>query len=158
MSGAALGGGLRFAGYAALFDRPDAMRDIIRRGAFTRSLAERADPMPLCWQHDADKQIGWIDQIAEDERGLRVVGVLSNGEGGAARALRRGAVTGLSFGYFARRFHRGELGRELTDVDVFEVSLVSRPMQHTARVHLIAQLRGFSIFPANLKGITSWIL
>jgi hypothetical protein len=52
-------------------------------------------------------------------------------------AVKRGAVTGLSFGYRARGFTRSAEGRELTDIDLFEISLVLHPMQHGARVHLI---------------------
>ena len=129
---------MRFAGYAALFDKRDAGRDTIRPGAFTRTLAERKDPLPLYWQHRPDQRIGWIDEVAEDERGLKVIASIDNPQGGAAAALKRGAVTGLSFGYRARGFNRSVLGRDLTDVDLFEVSLVSHPMQHGARVHLIA--------------------
>lgn len=128
---------LRFAGYAALFDKRDAGRDVIRRGAFARTLAERRDPLPLFWQHKADQRIGWIEKVAEDERGLRVVASIDNPAGGAAAALKRGAVTGLSFGYRARDFTRGAEGRDLTDVDLFEVSLVTHPMQNGARVHLV---------------------
>jgi len=47
-------------------------------------------------------------------------------------------VTGLSFGYRARAFACDAQGRELRDVDLFEVSLVTHPMQHEARVHMIA--------------------
>lgn len=129
---------MRFAGYAALFDKRDAGRDTIRPGAFTRTLAERKDPLPLYWQHRPDQRIGWIDEVAEDDRGLKVIASIDNPQGGAAAALKRGAVTGLSFGYRARGFSRSVEGRDLTDVDLFEVSLVSHPMQHGARVHLIA--------------------
>jgi HK97 family phage prohead protease len=121
-----------------LFDRRDAGRDTIRAGAFARSLADRADPLPLLWQHRADLRIGWIEQVQEDERGLRVMAVIDNPDGGAASALRRGEVNGLSFGYRARGFRHGAEGRELLDVDLFEVSLVTHPMQHGARVHLVA--------------------
>ena len=129
--------GLRFAGYAALFDRRDAGRDVIRKGAFARSLAERGDPIPLFWQHRPDQRIGWVERASEDSRGLRIIACIDNPEGGAAAALRRGAVTGLSFGYRARAFTRDAAGRELSDVDLFEVSLVTCPMQHGARVHLL---------------------
>lgn len=128
---------MRFAGYAALFDRPDAERDTIRAGAFARTLAARADPVPLCWQHRADQRIGWVETIAEDPRGLRVVATIDNPGGGAGLALRRGAVSGLSFGYVARGFRRDGNSRELLDLDLLEVSLVTHPMQHRARVHLI---------------------
>ena len=129
--------GLRFAGYAALFDKRDAGRDMIRPGAFTRTLAEQRAPLPLYWQHRPDQRIGWIEQAAEDGRGLRVVARIDNPVGGAAAALKAGKVTGLSFGYRARGFSRDRNGRELKDVDLFEVSLVSHPMQHDARVHLV---------------------
>ena len=135
--GAATGSSLKFAGYAALFGKRDAGRDTIRPGAFARTLAERKGPLPLYWQHRPDQRIGWIDEVAEDERGLKVIASIDNPQGGAAAALKRGAVTGLSFGFRARGFSRSVDGRDLTDVDLFEVSLVSHPMQHGARVHLI---------------------
>ena len=128
---------LRFAGYAALFGKRDAGRDMIVPGAFTRTLAERKDPLPLYWQHRPDQRIGWIEQVGEDARGLRVIASIDNPQGGAAAALKRGAVSGLSFGYRARGFTRDAAGRELQDVDLFEVSLVTHPMQHGARVHLL---------------------
>ncbi len=128
----------RFAGYAALFDRPDAGHDTIRPGAFAQSLATRRDPLPLFWQHRPDQRVGWVERIAEDRRGLRVVAALDNSGGGAAAALKRGAVTGLSIGYRARGFTRHADGRILTAIDLFEVSLVTHPMQHGARIHLLA--------------------
>jgi HK97 family phage prohead protease len=130
-------GTLRIAGYAALFGKRDAGRDTIAAGAFQRTLAERCQPVPLFWQHRPDLRVGWIETIAEDARGLRVVASIDNPDGGAAAAVKRGAVTGLSFGYRARRFTRSAEGRDLTDVDLFEVSLVTHPMQHAARVHLV---------------------
>lgn len=129
---------LRFAGYAALFGRRDAGRDTIHPGAFARTLADRCDPLPLFWQHRADLRIGWIDRIAEDARGLRVVATIDNPDGAAGLALRRGAVTGLSFGFRTRASTMTSQGRELLDLDLLEVSLVTHPMQHGARVHLVA--------------------
>jgi len=128
---------LRFAGYAALFDKRDAGKDTIRPGAFAQSLAGQREPLPLFWQHRPDQRIGWVEQVGEDSRGLRVVATLDKPDGAAALALKRGAVTGLSFGYRARDFARDGRGRELRAVDLFEVSLVTHPMQHGARVHLI---------------------
>ena len=128
---------MRLAGYAALFNRRDAGRDTIRPGAFAATLAARTTPLPLLWQHRPDQRIGWIEVAAEDARGLRVIARIDNPEGGAAAALKAGTVTGLSFGYRARRFTRDPAGRELAEVDLFEISLVTHPMQHSARVHLL---------------------
>lgn len=133
---------LRFAGYAALFGKRDAGRDTIRKGAFARTLAGRQAPLPLFWQHRPDQRIGWIESIAEDDKGLRVIASLDNPDGAAGMMLKQGTVTGLSFGYAARRFRPdgdgANRGRELLDLDLFEVSLVTNPMQHGARVHLIS--------------------
>lgn len=128
---------LRMAGYAALFGVPDAARDIILPGAFAATLAGRTTPLPLLWQHRPGQRIGWIETAQEDARGLRVVAALDPGT--RARALLTGrAVSGLSFGYRARAFRLTPQGRELAAVELLEVSLVTHPLQHNARVHWMA--------------------
>lgn len=126
---------MKFAGYAALFERADAARDTIRQGAFARTLAERRDPLPLYWQHRPDQRIGWIESAAEDDRGLRVVASFDNPSSRAATMLRANTVNGLSFGYRTRAARNTRQGRVLEDVDLIEVSLVTHPLQHGARVH-----------------------
>lgn len=131
---------MRFAGYAALFDRVDRGGDVIRAGAFARAVAKGAAGVPLLWQHEPGKPIGRIERIAEDKRGLRVIGRLSARSAAgreAAALLADGAVRGLSFGYRVRRSTPGT-NRELTDLDLVEVSLVTFPMQPAARVHAVA--------------------
>ena len=131
-------GAIRFAGYAGLFDIRDAGGDTIRKGAFARTLAERSAPLPLLWQHRPDQQIGQIEAIAEDGRGLRVIARIDRSASKAARMLVSRAVNGLSFGYRARTARQTGDDRELIDIDLFEVSLVTHPLQHGARVHVIA--------------------
>lgn len=128
---------LRIAGYAALFDIADASRDTIRRGAFTRTLAEKRGPYPLYWQHRPDQRIGWVETAGEDEHGLRVVASIDNPAGRAAKLLRERAVNGLSFGYRARAYRHTPEGRELADIELFEVSVVTHPLQDNARVHFV---------------------
>jgi hypothetical protein len=131
---------LRFAGYAALFDRVDRGGDVIRRGAFARAVAAGPQGVPLLWQHDPTRPIGRIETLGEDARGLRVIARLTPGHAQADEAaalLRDGAVGGLSFGYRARGQRPRPRGRELTDLDLVEVSLVTLPMQPGARVHAL---------------------
>lgn len=128
---------LRIAGYAALFDIADASRDTIRRGAFARTLAEKRGPYPLYWQHRPDQRIGWVETVGEDARGLRVIAAIDNPQGRAAKMLRERAVSGLSFGYRARSYRRTPEGRELADIELFEVSVVTHPLQPDARVHFV---------------------
>ncbi len=113
----------RFAGYAALFDRVDRGGDVIRRGAFAGTTA----PVPLYWQHDPRRPVGMVEAIAEDDRGLRVIGrtVAPVAEG-----------TGLSFGYRVKAARAGGF-RELQRLELIEVSLVKSPMQPLARVHAV---------------------
>jgi HK97 family phage prohead protease len=125
---------VRFAGYAAVFDRPDKGGDIIRRGAFARAL-ERAGEVPLLWQHKPGAVIGRIEHLSEDERGLRVIA--SVGDQRASRLLESGKVDGLSFGYRVREAKSDGPERELIQLDLVEVSLVANPMQPKARVHAL---------------------
>lgn len=128
---------LRFAGYAALFDIADAGRDTIRRGAFAQTLATRSTPLPLYWQHRPDQPIGVIEQAAEDARGLRVIARIDRPDSRAALLLAKAEVSGLSFGFRTREARQTGNGRELLAIDLFEVSLVTHPLQHGARVHLV---------------------
>ncbi|MBD3730721.1 MAG: HK97 family phage prohead protease [Sphingomonadales bacterium] len=128
---------LRFAGYAAIFGVADGAKDVIRPGAFAASLAARQEPLPLFWQHRPEMRIGTVEQIAEDARGLRVIARIDNPQGRAATLLWNRAVSGLSFGYRARAFRNLGEGRSLEAIDIFEVSLVTHPLQHGARVHLV---------------------
>ena len=115
---------MRFAGYAAIFDHPDRGGDIVRKGAFAR--AAKAG-LPLLWQHDRGQRIGFVEQLQEDERGLRIIAQMD----GDAPPIADGA--GLSFGYRVRKSAQGTY-RELTDVDLIEISVVNHPMQPLARV------------------------
>jgi len=126
--------GLRFAGYAAVFDRPDKGGDIVRPGAFARAL-QRAGEVPLLWQHKTGAVIGRIEQLSEDRRGLRVIARV--GDARASRLVESGRLDGLSFGYRVREAKSGGAHRELIELDLVEVSLVARPMQPQARVHAV---------------------
>ena len=135
---------IRFAGYAAIFDRPDKGGDIVRKGAFAKALrqvqaqgqaqaqaqvqapGERVTAIPLLHQHDTGRLIGAVEHLSEDARGLRVIAQVD-----ADIAIRPG--TGLSFGYHIRGMDQRTY-RELTDLDLIEVSVVTHPMQPLARV------------------------
>ncbi len=120
---------LHFAGYAAVFDRVDRGGDVVRRGAFGSPA-----PVPLLWQHGG-APVGVIEQLGEDARGLRVIGRID--EPRLAALVKCGGVKGLSFGYRVTASQSGRV-RELTALDLVEVSLVAQPMQPLARVHAVA--------------------
>jgi HK97 family phage prohead protease len=131
-------GPVRFAGYAAIFGRPDSGGDVIRPGAFKLALA-RTGEIPLLWQHKPGSVLGRIEHLSEDSRGLRVIATLGLGADAlrAAKLLASGKLDGLSFGYRVREAVTGGAHRELIELDLVEVSLVAKPMQARARVHAV---------------------
>ncbi|MES2904050.1 MAG: HK97 family phage prohead protease [Pseudomonadota bacterium] len=129
---------MRFAGYAAVFDRPDNGGDVVRSGAFLASLAKAKD-VPLLWQHRPGEAIGTIEHLSEDKRGLRVIAALGKGETArrAEALLASRKLDGLSFGYRVRKAEARDGLRELQELELVEVSLVATPMQGLARVHAV---------------------
>lgn len=129
-----------FEGYASVFDRLDDGRDIVAPGAFAASIARRgAAGVKLLWQHDPREPIGMIDTLHEDGVGLRVAGRLLLDIARARdahRLMRAGALDGLSIGYRVKRSQvdAKTAVRRLIEIDLWEVSLVTFPMQAAARL------------------------
>ncbi|MFW8593267.1 HK97 family phage prohead protease [Cribrihabitans neustonicus] len=128
-------------GYASLFGETDQGGDEVMRGAYTASLktlAAEGRTVKMLWQHDPAQPIGVWDELREDERGLWVKGRLltATPKGAEAAALiAAGALDGLSIGYRTVKSARSQNGtRQLLQVDLWEVSLVTFPMLPAARV------------------------
>ena len=116
-------------GYAALFGAADLSGDVVRAGAFARSL--RAGSVPMLLLHRSGAVAGRWTRLVEDGRGLFVRGLI---EGGAASSSVRAGPSGLSIGFRARLWKpRPQGGRDLIDIDLVEISLVASPMQPLAR-------------------------
>lgn len=133
--------GTAVAGYASVFGRKDSGGDTVLPGAYAASL-ERLDSegrrVKMLWQHDPTQPIGVWEEVREDERGLWVRGRIlpEVGRGREALALiAAGAIDGLSIGYRTVKAERnGHGGRRLLALELWEVSLVTFPMQVEARV------------------------
>lgn len=120
-------------GYGAYFGNVDSYGDIIRAGAFAPFLAsEDAKRVKLCWQHNFDDVIGVIEEMREDERGLWFRAKISNTTLGkdAATLIEDGALNEFSIGYGVKAAEyptdQPGVSRVLTDVYLYEISLVSR--------------------------------
>ena len=132
-----------FAGYASLFGKADLGRDMVMPGAFAASLRTRgAAGVKMLYQHDPNQPIGVWEEIREDGRGLFVKGRLTAGVARAREVLslmRAGALDGLSIGY---RTVRGRTDRktgirQLIEIDLWEISVVTFPMLPEARVEAV---------------------
>ncbi|GJE11537.1 HK97 family phage prohead protease [Methylobacterium longum] len=127
-----------FTGYASVFGVPDLGRDVVVPGAFAASLAGRGPAgVRLLFQHDPAEPIGrWIT-LREDARGLFAEGQLNLAVQRAREVdalMRGGGLDGLSIGFRTLRARKGGGGeRRLHQVDLWEISLVTFPLQQAAR-------------------------
>jgi HK97 family phage prohead protease len=136
--------GMLIEGYASLFGIEDLAGDVVRAGAFARSLA-RSGTVPMLLQHRGGQVAGVWTRMREDGRGLYVRGLVTGdtAAGRLASAMARdGKMSGLSIGFIARDWSpRPELGRDLKLIELREISLVSEPMLPPARFAVLAPER-----------------
>ncbi|TCO70917.1 HK97 family phage prohead protease [Rhodovulum euryhalinum] len=137
----ALGEGAMIEGYASLFGATDQGGDVVQAGAYgacLKRMAAEGRRVKMLWQHDPEQPIGIWDEVREDGRGLYVKGRLLTevARGREAAALvSAGALDGLSIGYRTKRAERDASGRRLlSELELWEVSLVTFPMLADARV------------------------
>jgi len=131
-----------FSGYASLFGITDSQGDVVERGAFRASLESwrtKGRRPAMLWQHDPNEPIGLWTHLEEDAVGLRVEGrlLLSVRAGAEAHEhLKMGTVSGLSIGFQAIEAKRDRKSgiRRLMRVNLWEISLVTFPANHDARV------------------------
>ena len=129
-------------GYGSVFGVLDAYDDVIAKGAFSASIKahKAAGTMPaMLWQHDACEPIGVWSDMEEDAKGLRIAGklALDTARGKEAHALlKMGALNGLSIGFVSKQWSYDQETevRTLTEIDLWEVSLVTFPANEKARI------------------------
>ena len=134
-----------FEGYGSVFNNTDLGNDVIKSGAFTKSLDQRGHKgVKLLYQHKSDMPIGVFDEIKEDSHGLYVKGRLAlKTQAGqeAYELLKMGALDGLSIGFRvnpkAVSYDKRKNQRIIKEVDLMEISLVTFPMNPKATVRQI---------------------
>lgn len=129
-------------GYGSVFGVRDSYSDVIAAGAFEASIKEHraAGTLPaMLWQHDSDQPIGVWTEMREDSTGLFVKGklALDTVKGKEAYSLLKlGALNGLSIGFVSKQwsYDKSNEIRTLTEIDLWEVSLVTFPANKEARI------------------------
>lgn len=135
----------RFSGYLAVFGNRDSYGDTIRKGAFKNTLRDHAAKgrkVVILWQHRWDMPLGVFDVLKEDDTGLYVEGQLLIGDvrqAAEAHALMKaGAITGMSIGFETVAYKVDKDGnRELTEVRLWEGSIVTFPANDEARIDAV---------------------
>jgi HK97 family phage prohead protease len=131
-----------FTGYGSVFNVTDKGGDIVAPGAFSETLAEqkKAGRLPaMLWQHNMREPIGVYTSMEEDSVGLKVQGQLALKTARGAEAyelVKMGAISGLSIGYRVRddSWDRVTGVRTIKKADLVELSLVTMPMNDSARI------------------------
>ncbi len=135
-----------FEGYGSVFGVEDFGGDIVAKGAFSKSLAhtkKKGKKLPILWQHNPSEPLGVYEELKEDEHGLFVKGQLLIDDVVRAREayalMKAGAITGLSIGYSVNKYERDEETgiRTLTELDLWEISHVTFPMNDDARINAV---------------------
>ena len=135
-------------GYAAVFDNVDWGGDIIRRGAFTKTIAERvaAGKVKLMARHFRDggdvlDVIGSVTEAKEDDFGLWIHADLSRAQDAQDVRLKilEGHVEFLSIGYTAvkaldTKVQDDSWVRELLEVKLMEITVTAIPMNELAAI------------------------
>jgi uncharacterized protein len=152
-----------FEGYASLFNREDLGHDVILPGAFRDTLANRAaTQIKLLFQHDPAQPIGIWDEIREDARGLFVRGHLMTEVARAREVLalmRAGAIDGLSIGFKLLKGRRDAKSgiRRVEKVELWEISIVTFPMQPGARIGTV-KARPFDGRSPTTREFERWLM
>jgi HK97 family phage prohead protease len=157
----AMGEGNTLIGYAALWDTPSldmGFTEYVTRGAFTKTLKDGAD-VRLLFDHEgaplARTKSGTL-RLSEDERGLKVEADLDPANPMAQSimsALRRGDLNQMSFAFRTIKdsWNNDRSVRELREVQLFDVSVVTYPAYEETVAELRAMQYNHPVMPTRLR-------
>ena len=127
----------KFTGIAAAYNNVDLGQDMILPGAFTKTLADKGGAVPILWQHQAFEPIG-MGKLSDSGGGVMISGDLAIDASPAAmkayQLLKRGILKGLSIGYDTLKSDIEQGVRKLKELKLWEVSLVTFPMNPMAGI------------------------
>ena len=126
----------RFVGLASVYGNLDLGGDVVEPGAFSRTLKARGSEVPIMYQHNLREPIG-LGKLTDTASGLQIEGKLVLTVARAREAfdlMRERVLKGLSIGYDVVRSDVKSGARRLLELKLFEVSLVTLPMNELATV------------------------
>lgn len=150
-----------FSGLGSVFGNVDGGGDIVEHGAFAKSLSERKPKLLL--QHGFSEigviPAGKFTTVKETAQGLEVAGELfleNDLLRLTHRGMKEGELDGLSIGYVPKRWEWDATSevRLLKEVDLYEVSIVTWPMNEAATITAVKRLAdGGTLTERELEGI-----
>lgn len=140
-----------FEGELSVYNNVDFGEDIVRPGAFTKTIKEKNGVVPMLWQHDPKLPVG-VNLLADSGNALTNRGVLNLEKQLGRETLsdlrmwqKYGMRFGQSIGYETIKENRLQKGaRELLELNLWEGSLVTFGMNPLAGVTSVKQLARMS--------------
>ena len=123
-------------GYASYFENKDSDNDVIKKGAYKKTIEENGDRVKYYYQHKLDKPLGKINELYEDEKGLMFVAEIPKTTLGmdVLELMKAGVITENSVGIMPIQKEVRDGYRELTEVKLYEVSAVSLAANDQAKI------------------------
>jgi uncharacterized protein len=120
------------AGYFAMFGNKDLDGDIIEKGAFSKTIAERGPNgkklIKYLLDHDKTKAVARIDELYEDEKGLAYVATIGTHSLGQdfLKMVESGLINQHSFGFrtVKEQFDQSAKANRIKEVQLFEGSAI----------------------------------
>lgn len=114
-------------GYASVFDNKDSDNDIIRLGAYRKTIAENGKRVKYLYQHDMNKPLGKMVNMEEDSKGLIFEAHIAKTTLGmdVIELIKAGVITENSVGILPIQKEMIEGIRNITEVKLYEVSAVT---------------------------------
>jgi HK97 family phage prohead protease len=131
-----------FDGILAAYNNVDLGGDSILPGAFTKTIQEHGNEVPMLWQHDTQEPIGTLT-LTDSPDALLVKGQLLMDLPMAQKAyllLKAQIIKGLSIGYDTIKKDTEAGVRKLKEIRLWEGSVVTFPMNQLAMVTAIKAL------------------
>jgi HK97 family phage prohead protease len=123
-------------GYGSYFDNKDSDNDIIRRGAYQKTIQENGHRVKYLYQHNMMQPIGKMKELYEDDKGLVFVAEVPKTSLGkdVIELMKAGVITENSVGILP--INKEDKGgyREIQEVKLFEISAVTLAANDQAKI------------------------
>ena len=119
-------------GYASVFNNLDSDMDVIKKGAFTKTIKEWGPEgkgrVKLVAQHNIGKPVARIMELKEDEHGLYMEAKFGTHRDGEDyyRMAKEGIINEFSVGFTGEEYtENSKGGYDFNDIKLYEVSMVT---------------------------------
>lgn len=123
-------------GYASYFNNKDSDSDIIRPGAYAKTIKENGHRVKYLYQHNMAQPLGKMVELVEDDKGLMFTAEIAKTTLGndVLELMKAGVITENSVGILPMQKENKMDYREITEVKLYEVSAVTLAANDQAKI------------------------